>query len=99
MRDFFKGLSIQLGINLIAHLVRIIIAYLIIKYGPEPQTVTSFGKDSGWQMISLFMIIIYNIISLFIAFIKFRKTNVKFLYGFCITSILGGIYALMFCGL
>lgn len=99
MKDFLKGCSLQLGINLIAHLVRIVVAYLIIKYATEPTTITSFAKDSGWQAISLLLIIGYNTVSLFVSIVRSRKLNMRFLIGFCTISIFGGIYALKFCGL
>ena len=51
MKEFFKGFFIQLIINIVAHLIRIIISFLIIKYAPEPVQPTSFAKDSGWQIL------------------------------------------------
>ena len=99
MKQFIKGFSIQLCINLIAHLIRIGIAYLIIKYAPEPLYPTSFAKDSGWQIISLFSIIGYNIISLIVSFIRYRKNDMKLFIGWGMISILGIIYAMKFCGL
>ena len=99
MKQFIKGFSIQLSINLIAHLIRIGIAYLIIKYAPEPLYQTSFAKDSGWQLISLFSIIVYNIISLIVSFIRYRKNDMKLFIGWGMISILGIIYAMKFYGL
>ncbi len=99
MKKYIKGFSLQLCINLLAHAIRILIAYLIIKYAPEPEYPTSFSKDSGWQIISLFSIIGYNIISLIVAFIKHRKKDIRVFKGFVIASILSIIYAVKFCGL
>ena len=103
MKQFIKGFSIQLSINLIAHLIRIGIAYLIIKYAPEPLYPTSFAKDTGWQLISLFSIIVYNIISLIVSlivsFVRYRKNDIKLFVGWGMISILGIIYAMKFCGL
>ena len=92
-KELRKGFFIQLTINIVAHLVRIAVADLIIKYAPEPQYPTSFCKDSGWQIVSLFIIVAYNIISLLITFISVRKTKVGFLYGFSIVSIIGAVIA------
>ena len=94
MKKFFKGFSIQLGINLFLHILRILIAFFIIKYAPESEEITSFAKDSGWQILSLFSIIGYNIISFIILCIKNLKNNPKFCFGFLIESIIGFICAL-----
>lgn len=99
MRKYIKGFSIQLCINLLLHVIRLLIAYLIIKYAPEPEYPTSFSKDSGWQIISLLSIIIYNIISLIVVFFKYRKKDIKIFVGFGIASILGIIFVIEFCGL
>ena len=99
MRKYIKGFSIQLCINLLLHVIRLLIAYLIIKYAPEPEYPTSFSKDSGWQIISLLSIIIYNIFSLIVAFFKYRKKDIKIFVGFGIASILGIIFVIEFCGL
>ena len=99
MRKYIKGFSIQLCINLLLHVIRLLIAYLIIKYAPEPEYPTSFSKDSGWQIISLLSIITYNIISLIVAFFKYRKRDIKKFVGFGIASILGIIFVVEFCGL
>ena len=99
MRKYIKGFSIQLCINLLLHVIRLLIAYLIIKYAPEPEYPTSFSKDSGWQIISLLSIITYNIISLIVVFFKYRKKDIKIFVGFGIASILGIIYVVEFCGL
>ena len=99
MRKYIKGFSIQLCINLLLHVIRLLIAYLIIEYAPEPEYPTSFSKDSGWQIISLLSIITYNIISLIVAFFKYRKRDIKKFVGFGIASILGIIFVVEFCGL
>lgn len=99
MKKSIKGFSIQFIINIVAHLVRVLVAYFIIKYGPEPELPTSFGKDSAWQLISLFSIIVYNIISLIVVLIRNRKKDVKFIIGFGIATILSILYVLLFCGL
>ena len=99
MRKYIKGFSIQLCINLLLHVMRLLIAYLIIKYAPEPEYPTSFSKDSGWQIISLLSIIIYNIFSLIVAFFKYRKKDIKIFVGFGIASNLGIIFVVKFCGL
>lgn len=99
MKSFIKGFSLQLIINIFAHIIRIIVAYLIIKYAPDPSLQTSFAKDSGWQILSLFSIIGYNIISIIVSLIIFIKKDMKFLLGFEITTVLSIIYAIKFCGL
>ena len=96
---FCKGFFMQLVINLVMHIVRILVAFFIIKYAPEPQQITSFAKDSGWLIISLFLIMGYNIISFIILSIKKFKSNSKFCLGFFLQSIISFIYALKFCGL
>lgn len=99
MKSFFKGFGIQLFINIFAHIIRIVVAYLIIKYAPEPSLPTSFGKDTGWQILSLFSIIIYNIFSMIIFIIKYIKNKNENALGFSTMSVLAGIYAWLFCGL
>ena len=99
MKKYIKGFSIQLCINILLHVIRILIAYLIIKYAPEPEYPTSFSKDTEWQIISLLSIIVYNIISLIVAFFKYRKKDMKIFVGFGIASILGIIFAVKFYGL
>ena len=56
-------------------------------------------KRCGWQIISLLSIITYNIISLIVAFFKYRKRDIKKFVGFGIASILGIIFVVEFCGL
>ena len=56
-------------------------------------------KRCGWQIISLLSIITYNIISLIVAFFKYRKKDIKIFVGFGIASILGIIFVVEFCGL
>ena len=108
MKKFFKGFGIQLLINFIAHLIRIVIAYFIIKYMPikySPEyLVTSFAKESIWQLMSLFFIILYNFIVLVISFIsvlyisifRIKMKDPKLLIGLVTGSILGIIYAIKF---
>ena len=99
MKKFIKGFCIQLFVNIIAHLIRIIVAYLIIRYAPEPQYVTSFSKDTGWQLIALFSIIGYNLISLIVTFFKYRKNDIFLFVGYGTMSILSILYIRLFCGL
>ena len=94
MKKFFKGFFIQLIINIIAHLIRIIVAILIIKYAPEPIQPTSFAKDSGWQIVALLSIITYNIISIVISFIVLRKKDIKLFFGFVTISVINIYYIL-----
>lgn len=96
MKKFFKGFFIQLIINIIAHFIRIIIAFLIIKYAPEPVEPTSFAKDSGWQILALLSIITYNIISIVISFMVLRKKDIKLFFGFAAISLINIYYILNF---
>ena len=93
MKQYIKGFSIQLLINIILNLIRILVAFLIIKYAPDVPPTTSFAKDSGWQIWSICSIILYNIISIIISLIMiFRRKNVKQYVGFGTVSILFGLY-------
>lgn len=99
MKQFVKGASIQLIINILMHIVRMIVAFLIIKYAPAPSQYTSFGKDSGWQILSLFLILSYNNISLIVSFIEYEEKKTKFFIGIGTISILATIYALKVLGI
>jgi len=46
-------------INVVLHLIRIVISYLIMKDANKFVATTSFRKDWGWQILSLFFIIGY----------------------------------------
>ena len=98
MKKFFEGFSIQLCINIVLHIIRIVVAYYIIKYAPE-DPYTSFAKDSMWQLISLYSIIGYNTIFVVIMTIKNKKKDLKLYLGFLTSSLLGIVYVLFFCGL
>ena len=96
MKQYIKGFSIQLLINISLNLIRILVAFLIRKYAPDVPPTTSFAKDSGWQIWSICSIILYNIISIMISFIMiFRRQNVKQYVGFGTVSILFGLYVYM----
>ena len=95
MKKYFKGFSIQLGINIVLHIIRMVVAYFIIKYAPE-DPYTSFAKDSMWQLISLLSILGYNAIFVIVMTIKHIRKDIKLYFGFLTSSLLGIVYVLFF---
>ena len=96
MKQYIKGFSIQLLINIGLNLIRILVAFLIIKYAPDVPSTTSFAKDSGWQIWAIASIMLYNIISIIISLIMiFIRKNVKQYVGVGTVSILVELYIYM----
>lgn len=99
MSKFWKGFSIQAGIFIILHIVRIVGSKIYASILLSPRGDGSFvnyfvSPESSWQQLFLGAIFIYGSISLIISAFRAKKSMMA--RGYCFASIIGLLVTLLF---